>query len=92
MGCTRAQFLRCLITADRLERAEIFKAAHALRPIIDEPPARIRPLRAAACCFPFVPPQRQHRTLFIEPVRRLVAYRPSLEPVHRNKSCPAEFS
>jgi len=31
MGCTRVQFLRCLITADKLERAEIFKAAHALR-------------------------------------------------------------
>ena len=75
MGCTRAQFLRCLITADRLERAEIFKAAHALRPIIDEPPARIRPLRAAACCLPFTP-QLQQRTLFIEPVRCLDAYRP----------------
>jgi hypothetical protein len=80
MGCTRAQFLRCLITADRLERAEIFKAAHALRPIIDEPPARIRPLRAAACCFPFVPP---HVSTELYLSNRCAAWSPTVLPWSR---------
>jgi hypothetical protein len=30
MGRTRVHFLRCLITANKLVRAEIFKRAHAL--------------------------------------------------------------
>jgi hypothetical protein len=31
MDCARVHSLRCLITADKLERAEIIKVAHALR-------------------------------------------------------------
>lgn len=84
MGRTRVHFLRCLITADKPVRTEI-SSVRTHWPMTDEPPARVRPLRAAAFGCPFIPP-------FIERVSRLDAYRPFPEPVHRNKYCPTQFS
>jgi len=54
MGCTRVHFLKCLITADRRERAEITSLLTHW-PVTDEPPARAHPLSATAFGFPFIP-------------------------------------
>jgi hypothetical protein len=75
MGYTGVHFLRCMITADKLERAKIFGPAHALR-------QKLMNLRLASVPCVRLPavfrssPQLQHRTLFIEPVSCLDAYRP----------------
>jgi hypothetical protein len=91
MDCARVHFLRCLITADKLERAEIIKVAHALR-------QQLMNLRLASVpCVPlpavFRLPPNFSRELYLS--NRCVAWTHtalSLEPVHWNKSCPAEFS
>jgi hypothetical protein len=65
MGRTRVHFVRCLITANKLVRAKI-SSVRTHWPMTDEPPARVRPLRAAALGCPFIP-------RFIERVSRLDA-------------------
>jgi hypothetical protein len=92
MGSRGVHFLRRMITADKLERAKMFMPAHQLRHSLMNP--RLAPVAGVPLSSVFrSSPQRQHRALSVS--NGCLAWAPavlSLEPVHWNKYCPAQFS